>query len=165
MVIGCNGEAMTLIRRSTVAVGLVFITAVIINFPWEVAQSGFFASMGPTLAQGLWRCFQGSLGDGVMVVLLAMLVGAALRRTDGFLTPGKRGYFLMACFGAVIAIGVERIGLREDRWSYRSTMPLIPILNVGLVPVLQMIVLPPLIYQFAGRLLPRTHRRGGSDET
>jgi len=41
------------------------------------------------------------------------------------------------------------------RWAYAAAMPLIPGLNIGAVPVLQMMVLPPVIFHLVGAW---THR-------
>jgi hypothetical protein len=38
-------------------------------------------------------------------------------------------------------------------WSYSEAMPVIPILDVGLVPLLMWSVLPPLVIWFAHRQL------------
>jgi hypothetical protein len=40
-----------------------------------------------------------------------------------------------------------------DRWSYSDAMPELPVLGTGLLPVLQWILLPPLIVWFVWRQL------------
>jgi hypothetical protein len=45
------------------------------------------------------------------------------------------------------------------RWHYSDLMPTIPVLEVGLIPILMWILLPPLILWFVRRQL--TGRTGG----
>jgi len=53
--------------------------------------------------------------------------------------------------GLAIAVAVEWLGLHVlRRWSYTPRMPLVPGLEVGLVPVAQMVILPPLVFLIAG---------------
>ncbi|MGH9651355.1 MAG: hypothetical protein ACRD3I_12905, partial [Terriglobales bacterium] len=41
----------------------------------------------------------------------------------------------------------------EGRWAYAPGMPLVPLLDIGLAPVLQWMVLPPLVVWFVRRQL------------
>jgi hypothetical protein len=56
--------------------------------------------------------------------------------------------------GLLITIVMERLatGLFA-RWAYADAMPVVPLLEVGLSPLLQWIVLPPLIVWFVRRQL------------
>ena len=47
----------------------------------------------------------------------------------------------------------------RKRWSDKPAMPLLPGLEIGLVPIAQMVILPPAIFAVAARLVPRQHRR------
>lgn len=127
-----------------------FLVAVAINVVWEVGQSVLFAPMGGWLS-GTWRCFVAGLGDGVIVLAIAASGWLFFRRGDWFVRPGLAGYLFMGALGMAIA-GVIEIGARATgRWSYTDQMPLIPAMEVGLVPVLQMVILPPLVLRLAAR--------------
>jgi hypothetical protein len=52
--------------------------------------------------------------------------------------------------GAVLA---EVWQLSIGTWSYASAMPLIPVVNVGLSPVLQFMILPIFIYRLSFKML------------
>lgn len=87
-----------------------------------------------------------------MVLLIFAAGWLALGRFDWFLNPGARGYFVMLLSGLVLAIGIELIALHVlDRWTYAQSMPRIPRLEIGMVPVAQMLLLPPLIFGVAAR--------------
>jgi hypothetical protein len=49
---------------------------------------------------------------------------------------------LVIILGVLVAVGVEKWALNTLRWEYASTMPLIPYIKVGLLPILQMTILP-----------------------
>ena len=122
-----------------------FLVAVAINFAWETGQSQLFASMGGRLS-GTWWCFAASLGDGVILLAIAAAGRVPFRRIDWFVRPGPEGYAFMGALGMTAAVAIE-IGARATgRWAYTDQMPLIPVIHVGLVPVLQMLVLPPLVF-------------------
>ena len=127
-----------------------FLVAVGLNFLWEMLQSALFAPMGGTV-QPVWRCFVASLGDGIIILAVAAIGALLFRRFDWFVRPGPAGYVFMTVFGAVVATSIERWALSTGRWAYAVGMPLISVLNVGLVPVLQMVILPPLVFALAVR--------------
>jgi L-cystine uptake protein TcyP (sodium:dicarboxylate symporter family) len=65
----------------------------------------------------------------------------------------------MLSAGLVIGIVVEWLAVHLlARWNYTDRMPIIPWIGIGWVPVLQMVVLPPLIFVFTaiGRKVSRT---------
>ena len=89
-------------------------------------------------------CFLPSLGDGLMTLVISWGGWIVFRNAGWILGPGLKGYMLMALLGLVLAVGVEWNALyRTGAWDYTPAMPTVPILAVGLFPVLQMLVLPP----------------------
>lgn len=127
-----------------------FALAVVVNYPWEMAQAFLYAGMPPRTSLW-WHCLVASLGDGALVLTIFAVVGMAVRRRDWFVRPGTRGYAAMLASGLALAVGIELLALRTGRWSYTPSMPLFPWPQVGAVPVLQMLLLPPLIFYIAGR--------------
>ena len=54
--------------------------------------------------------------------------------------------------GILITIVFEFLAAKVwGRWSYSEMMPVIPLLKVGLLPLLQWVVLPPLAIWFVHR--------------
>ena len=126
-----------------------FVLAVLFNYPWELAQSPLYAGMGSSNRMW-WHCFVASLGDGLLMLLIFAAGWTALHRQDWFVRPGLRGYAVMLAVGLIISVGVEWIAVHiVGRWAYTERMPLVPGLRVGIVPILQMLVLPPLIFWVA----------------
>ena len=128
----------------------IFLVAVAFNFVWEIGQSPLFVPMGGSFS-GTWRCFVASLGDGVIVLAIAVAGSLLFRRVDWFLHPGLAGSAFMAGLGVAVAVGIEIGALATGRWSYNDQMPLIPVLRVGVAPVLEMLVLPPLVFAATAR--------------
>ena len=122
----------------------VFAIAAAVNYAWELAQRPFYAGMGD-LSAALIHCLRAALGDGVLVLVIYGAGVLAFRRRDWFCRPGWRGYAFMFTAGLAIAVAVEWVALHlAQRWSYSERMPLIA--GIGIVPLLQMVVLPPLVF-------------------
>lgn len=133
----------------------VTLFAFLLNYPWEFLQVPFFAEM-PEM--GHWDavlfCTRATLGD-VLIALVAYWVVAALRRRrDWLLRPDIRAIAGFVVVGVVITIGLEwHATVLQDRWQYAERMPTLPLLGTGLAPLLQWLVLPPLIVWLARRQL------------
>jgi len=123
----------------------IFVVAVIFNYVWEMAQSVFYVGMKSFNA--LWHCFIAGVGDGLLVLLIFAIGCVVLRRRAWFVQPGISGYILMLMTGLVIGIGIEWLAVHVIvLWKYTAQMPLVPWLNIGVLPVIQMLVLPPAIF-------------------
>ena len=131
----------------------VFIVAVLLNYLWELAQAPLYVGMEDYHAGALWHCFVASLGDGIMVLLIVAAGWIMLERRDWFERPDIAGYVLMLTVGFLLALLVEWIGLHVlRRWEYSERMPLVRGLRVGVAPIAQMLVLPPLIFRIVSFL-------------
>ena len=128
----------------------VFIAAVLLNYLWELSQAPLYLGMEEYNAGVLWHCFVASLGDGIMVLLIVVAGWITLRKPYWFVRPGVRGYIVMITTGLVLAVLVEWVAVHKlGRWVYAERMPTVPRLGIGLVPVAQMLILPPLIFRVA----------------
>lgn len=62
----------------------------------------------------------------------------------------KNKSWLIIIIGVIIAILNEWYGLGTGRWMYNSFMPILPIINVGLTPVLQLGILGYVSFRLMG---------------
>lgn len=125
---------------------VLFLVAVLFNFLWERAQSPLYLGMDDW-GSTWWLCFIASLGDGVLVLAIYGLGWIVFKQRDWIEHPGIAGYGLMLIIGLLMGVGIEWIAVHTaELWAYTTAMPLVPGLNVGLVPVLQMLLLPPAIF-------------------
>jgi hypothetical protein len=117
------------------------------NFIWEVAQMPLYVEDGKLLEFAA-HCIVPSLGDGVIVLMIFGVGWIVWRRVDWFVRTAWSARILMLMTGLVIAVLVEWVAVYGfGRWSYTANMPLLPVLNIGLSPVLQMLLLPPALFK------------------
>ena len=135
---------------------LLFALATAVNYVWELAQTPLY--VGVTFPVAIWHCFVSSLGDGVLVLFIFAAVAIVMRSLDWYVRPTTQSYLVMAAAGLLVGLAVEWWGLQiARRWQYSELMPVIPGTGIGAVPVLQMLLLPPVIFwvlpRFAKRVL------------
>lgn len=130
---------------------LIFVVAVALNYLWEVAQAPLYVGLEDW--SSVWRhCFAAALGDGILIWVILVVGWAIFNRFDWYVSSSGRALSFTLVAGLCIGIGVEWVAVHIlSRWAYTASMPLLPGLNVGLVPVLQMLLLPPLIFRIVGR--------------
>jgi hypothetical protein len=128
---------------------VIFIVAVLFNYLWELAQAPLYVGM-TSFGVVWWHCFIASLGDGILVLLIYAVGWIALGKRDWYAQPGVRGYVLMLITGLMIGVGIETLAVSVSRqWTYTEKMPLVSGLGIGLAPLAQMILLPPVIFRAA----------------
>lgn len=127
--------------------GALFVAAFAFNWLWETAQMGAYAQMAgrPWQAIALLHIVP-TCGD-VAVTFAVYGVGAL---AAGQLCWGMAGtwnvYATAALLGGGCAVAVEWEALASRRWSYTDQMPVVPLLGVGLWPLLQLTLLVPLAF-------------------
>jgi hypothetical protein len=121
---------------------------VVVNYVWELAQAPLYVGLESYGASVFWHCFAASLGDGIMVLLIVAAGWITLQQENWFEHPGVAGYLVMLTTGFLLAVLVEWVGVHVlGRWRYTDTMPVVPGLGVGVIPIAQMLLLPPLIFR------------------
>ena len=142
-----SGEYSATIKQGL----LIFIVAVALNYLWEVAQAPLYVGLG-NWSSVWWHCFVAASGDGLLVWLIFVIGWIAFRRFDWYAHPNSRALAVMLMAGLLIGMGVEWLAIHKlGRWAYTVDMPLLPGLDIGLAPVMQMLLLPPLIFRIAAR--------------
>ncbi|MDH4082191.1 MAG: hypothetical protein OEV99_00395 [Nitrospira sp.] len=97
-----------------------------------------------------------SVADGLVVLLIFQIGRLVIGQRDWYLQPGARGYAVMLLSGAVVSIAGEWSTIHAAHWwAYSPRMPLLRGFDIGLAPLAQMLVLPPMIFS----LLAWWHRK------
>lgn len=126
----------------------VFILGVIATFAfnlvWENAQGFLFANYSGPL-QHFWSCLVGTLGDLVIVAGIYGAVAFLWRDLAWYRQMSMGQVACVVVLGGTVAVVIETHALASGRWAYNG-MPLVPLTGIGLAPVLQMIVLPPIVF-------------------
>lgn len=120
------------------------ISAFLFHLVWENAQASLYAGYQSFFAH-FPICLVGTVGDVVITIFALVLV--RLFKKD---VPQTAADFLsLAIIGFVIAVAIEQNALLIGKWNYAPAMPIIPTLNVGLAPILQMTIMLPLSFYLA----------------
>ena len=125
--------------------GLWSAVAFVLNLTWEIAHVRLYtiwaAADGLTVAWALFHC---TLGDVVIALTMFALAGMVLWRADW---PASRPW----AGGMIVVIGAMTFTAlsewynvyRAGSWGYTASMPLI--FGIGLSPLLQWLILPPVM--------------------
>lgn len=137
----------------------VTLFALLLNHPWEFIQAPLFAGMASMAHwDGVKACTRAALGDAVIMLFAYWGVALLGRGRSWIATPRWYETLLMVSLGVVVTVVIERLVQRGEwlsAWRYSAAMPVIPGLEVGLVPVLQWVLLPPFVVTLVG-----AHLRG-----
>ena len=158
--------AIRLLRASTATPEFnLAVFALLLNFPWEVLQAPLFEGMAAAPhSTVIGACLQATLGDAVIMLLAHAGVTAVTRRRRWVLSPSWREAAGFAAVGVAITAAIEWLATRghwAQTWAYSSAMPLIPGVEIGLSPLLQWVIVPPIALWFVRR---QSVRRGSVDE-
>lgn len=158
--------AIRLLRASTATPEFnLAVFALLLNFPWEVLQAPLFEGMATAPHSAvIGSCLRATLGDTVIVLLAHASVAAVTRRRHWVLAPSWREVAGFAAVGVAITTVIEWLATRghwAQTWVYSSAMPLIPGIEIGLSPLLQWVIVPPIALWFVRR---QSERHGAVDE-
>ena len=141
------------------------VFALLLNFPWEVLHAPLFDGMASAPhSDVIGACLQATLGDAVIMLLAHASIAAVTRRRRWLLTPSPREVAWFAAVGVAITAVIEWLATRghwAQTWAYSSTMPVILGIEIGLSPLLQWVVIPPVALWFVRR---QCERPGAVDE-
>ena len=142
----------------------VMLFAFLLNYPWEIIQAPLFEGMA---GQAHWEavkvCTRAALGDAVIMLIAFWGVAVLDRSRTWIAEPARRNVWAFLSIGVCITVVIEWLALQGwwlASWNYSAAMPVVPGLGVGLVPVLQWLVLPPLVAALVGRQLRGQQREG-----
>lgn len=122
---------------------ILVVVAFVLHLAWEFSHYRLYTGYG-AWSGNIPVYFLATLGD-VLYTLGAFALVSAIKKTyDWMKAATAQGYFLLVAIGFLVALFVEYKAMVFMKWEYLPEMPIIPILNVGLSPVVQMSLLLPL---------------------
>lgn len=129
----------------------------ILHLIWENAQAPLFEGY-ESFSQHFIPCLFATF-TGDMIFTLCIYIGIALVNKNFWWIFSKDAYKNPYTFASAIVVGILLAISFElwstyiaFRWTY-GTMPIMPIIRIGLFPVLQMILIPVLSIKISQRLL------------
>ena len=121
------------------------VFAFFLNLLWELLQMPLYDSASFAINH-ITYCALGSVADAIMVLLL-YLGFALIFKTPFWMQPLKgQRVIIVILIGGIGAALSEMRHLSLGNWAYSDLMPLIPIMKVGISPVLQFMILPVFTY-------------------
>ena len=130
--------------------------AFLFNAVWEILQIPLYKEGVYTL-QHILFCVLASVADVIMVLLIYFGFGIIFKNAFWINNSNIKRIILLMLIGGVGAVLAEIRHLSIGTWSYAESMPLIPDVHVGLLPVLQFMILPILIYRLSLNLVFRKY--------
>lgn len=107
----------------------IFLLAFVLNLLWENLHSVLYSNYkGGEITEFILA--RASLFDAFLITLILI--------PFVYLIALKNKSWLIIVVGTIIAVINEWYGLSTSRWMYNSLMPILPIINVGLSPTLQL---------------------------
>jgi len=128
----------------------VIVFSFLLHFVWEFIQAPTYTDMA-TMAHwdGIKLCTSATIGD-VGFALTAFWTTSVLSKSRAWLENVVLWQAL--CFVAVgiaLTVGFEYYYTNISlRWTYSELMPLVPPFGTGLSPLLQWLIIPPLVLWF-----------------
>jgi hypothetical protein len=130
--------------------GALALASFALNWVWEMAQMRAYAEMTTkSWLETLLPCTLATFGD-VAVTFAVWGVGALAAADVRWGMAGRwNAYATAALLGGACAVAYEWKALGSGQWHYTDRMPVVPVLEVGLWPLLQLALLVPLAFGLA----------------
>ncbi len=130
---------------------IMLVLAFLLNFAWEVAQIPLYKGASFN-KEHIAFCALASVADAIMVLLLYFGFALVYKNPLWAQRLTTLRILILMIVGSLGAIAAEIKYLSSGTWTYNTSMPLIPIAKVGLIPVLQFILLPASIYYLSFKI-------------
>jgi len=127
--------------------------SLVLNLVWENLQAPLYQGYS-SFWQQLPVCSVASLGDALIILVLYFVLAIVNKDMLWITKMSRADVAVLIVIEALVAIGIEKWALTTGRWQYDSAMSLIPYVEIGFLPVIQMILLPILTYYISKRIAP-----------
>jgi len=138
--------------------------AFVLNLTWEIAQVRLYTIW--TEADRLtvaWSLFHCSVGDVLISLAMFALAGIVLWRADWPASQPWTGCAIVVVGALAFTAWSEWYNVyRAGSWGYAASMPLI--FGIGLSPLLQWLILPPVLVLAYRTLGPLLFSRGSAQK-
>lgn len=135
---------------------ILLLTAVafLLNLAWELLQGPLYEGYEYDLRH-VSICVLASVADALMVLLLYLGFAKILKDALWVRHISASRIVWLIVIGGIGAILMEMRHLKEGNWAYSEAMPVIPLVQAGLSPVIQFMLLPLLSIFLSFWLLKR----------
>jgi len=124
-----------------------FGSSFLLHLIWENLQAPLYLGFA-SFQQHFWMCLKATATGDMLFMLTIYLALAAIHgdwlwiaHAATFRHPAT--WLIALLIGVLLAVSFELWAVYVvERWQYSASMPILPILRIGLTPVLQMIAIP-----------------------
>lgn len=121
------------------------ITSFILQYVWEYWQCSIFYIMPSSSFSSLM--IKATVGDVILSILLFIIIALADEDFNWFVRKWKfKEVIIIILFSLSTSFYFESNALFTKRWSYSDSMPLFLNTNIGLIPVIQLLILFPFSF-------------------
>ncbi|SHJ78587.1 hypothetical protein [Paramaledivibacter caminithermalis] len=125
---------------------VVAFVAAVLQYAWEYWQCGIFYSMDANTQQSSLM-LSATFGDVNMTVILYFLLSFVNKDFNWIIKRWEsKEYIIMNLYALFLSFYFEVHALYTGRWGYSEAMPFFLNTNIGLIPVIQLIILFPVTF-------------------
>lgn len=130
-----------------------------LHFVWEFVQVPTYADMAEMAHwEAIKLCMSATFGDVGFALTAFWIASLAARSRNWILRPERLSVAIFVGVGIALTVGFEYYYTNVSlRWTYSDAMPLVPPFGTGLSPLMQWLIIPPLVIW-----LTRRHLLGAS---
>ncbi len=127
----------------------------LLNFFWEIQQMPFYQLPSEFSYFDIIRnCTIATVGDAGISLTAFWVVAAIAKSRQWFRQPSRWQVGSFIFIGVIITVVFEALATGSlQRWEYAAFMPTLAFLGTGLLPLLQWLLLPPIMIWFVKRQL------------
>lgn len=138
-------------RRDFVVIG---IASFALNFAAAAFEATLFIPADAKIPAGV-RHFGFALLQTILVLLIYGRGWMVFHRPDWFAARSGLGWAFVLTATPLTAAVFEFMAVRTDLWSYSARMPVVPVAEIGIVPVVQMTVFTVAVFLVVSQLQQR----------
>lgn len=130
-----------------------FVTAYILSFVWEMLQMPFYKAFMQYTVQAWLFCGLASIFDALYIVILYWVGKRFTHNQDWIVHLNWKRILAIALLAVLTATISERVALALGLWQYSEKMAIVPLLQIGIIPPLQLTVLPIITFWLMNRVI------------
>ncbi|GAB6137961.1 hypothetical protein [Halanaerobaculum tunisiense] len=136
---------------------VVAVVSLVLHGIWEFVQCGVFYTMeGQSILEQYALMISATSGDvGIAVGLYLTLVFTSRDLNWLMKQRNRKDYVISILYALFVSFYFEIHALYHNRWGYSGQMPLFPGTNIGLLPVIQLLILLPLSFIISRYILKK----------
>ncbi|MGM0369667.1 MAG: hypothetical protein ACQEP9_04560 [Bacillota bacterium] len=134
---------------------IIAVTQLILHGIWEYVQCGVFYTMeGQSSFEHTKLMVSATIGDVGIAAVLFLILAVGNDSINWLVDKwDRKDKFIIILYALFTSFFFEVHALYIGRWGYSSEMPLFPKTNIGLLPVIQLLILLPLGFLIARSII------------